>query len=131
ADLDSTAPVPLLLAVVIKRELVGPAVVRLPGGVGTLEDKISRTIIADDEDHIALEPVAQGRQFSQINAADPIARNCDRCAGLPCTIAQAPFADGRIGLNAPLERPKVEHVPATSSAVKAHSINIELETRGW
>src|ERR1043165_8668619 len=55
ADVDATTPVPLLVAVVVKRELARPAIVGLPGVVRTLEQKISLALIAHDEDQVALQ----------------------------------------------------------------------------
>src|SRR6266545_4705539 len=48
ADLNVRSPIPLICAVVVKRELARPAIVRLPGGVGTLENEVGRAIVAHD-----------------------------------------------------------------------------------
>ena len=68
-DLNVRPPVPLVLAIVIEGELARPTVIGLPGRVGTLKDEISRAIVAHNEDHIALNPLAERCEFAEINAA--------------------------------------------------------------
>ena len=77
ADLHVRPPIPLVLAVIVQGELAWPAIVRLPGRVRTLEDEISRAIVADDEDDVALQTVPLGGEFAKINSAQPILRNLD------------------------------------------------------
>src|SRR5205807_9118720 len=77
ADLNVRPPVPLVLAVVVERELARPAIVRLPRRVRTLENEIGRAIVADDEDEVALQSIALGGEFAEVNAARPVLRNFD------------------------------------------------------
>ena len=99
ARLDVRAPVPHLLAVVVERILAGPAVVSVPGGVGDLEEKVGLAIVADDEDDVALELLALGRQLAEVDAAGPIGGDRDRRARGPRAFAQPLGADGRVGLD--------------------------------
>src|SRR5438876_11046453 len=46
------SPVPLFLAVVVKRVVVRPPVVSCPGRVGSLEQEIRPTVIAYDENNV-------------------------------------------------------------------------------
>src|SRR6185436_6736125 len=57
-DLHVWAPIPMVLAIVVERELVRPAIVSLPRRVRALEKKIRAAIIAHDENHVALQPFA-------------------------------------------------------------------------
>src|SRR5437867_10711113 len=50
ADRYVVAPVPRVLTVVVKRVVVGPAIVSLPGVVGALVDEVGFAIVAHDED---------------------------------------------------------------------------------
>src|SRR3990172_9063789 len=61
-DLYASSPIPLVLAVVVKGKLIGPAVIGLPSEVADLKDKIRPSIVADDERHVALPTVALGGQ---------------------------------------------------------------------
>ena len=127
ADLHVTAPPPFMSAVVIKGELVGPAVVGLPGVVRALKDQVGAAVIAHDEDDVALHPFAFGRELAEIDAAGPVRRNFQRGARLPLTIAQALGADGRVGLHCTRERPERREVTSSGPAVEAHAIHVESE----
>src|SRR5207245_10443405 len=85
ADVDTAAPIPLLLAVIVEGELAGPAVIRLPGGVGALKDQIGAAIIADDEDEVALKLFTFSGEFAEIDPARPVRRNHQLCARFPLT----------------------------------------------
>ena len=93
ARLDVRAPVPLLLAVVVERELAGPAVVGVPGGVGALEQEVGPAVVADDEDDVALQPLALGRELAEVDAAGPVVGDRQRDGTAPRRIRGA--ASGR------------------------------------
>src|SRR5205823_4097824 len=102
---------------VVERELAGPSVVSVPGGVGDLEQEVSLAVVADDEDDVALKPLALGGELPQVDAADPVGGDHDRCAGLPGALAQPLGPDRRIGLDLAPDRPELVHEPAAVALV--------------
>ena len=129
AHAHTAAPVPLVLAVVIQRELGGPAVVGLPGIVGALEQVARLALIADDEDDVALEAFLELGEFGHVDAADPILREKQLGTGLPLAEAFAFRTDLRIGLDATFERAHVAHESPGLPAVKTHSVDVDGEVR--
>ena len=129
ADIDTPAPVPLLLAIVVKRELAGPAVVSLPGRIGALKDEVGSALIAHDKDDVALKFFAFGGELAEIHTARPVGRNHQCCAWFPLAFAQPFRANRRIRLNGASVRAKVEHVASARAGVIAHSVNIDCESR--
>src|SRR5207245_1401973 len=73
-DVHARPPIPFFLAIVVKGELAGPAVVSLPGGVGALKNEIGLSVIANDKDEIALQPFPFCGQLAHVNPTEPIAR---------------------------------------------------------
>src|SRR5262249_52012564 len=124
------APVPFFLAVVVERELAGPSVVGVPGGVGDLEEEVRLAVVADDEDDIALKPLARGGELPQVDAAGPVGRDRERCAGLPGALPQPLGPDRRIGLDLARDRPELLHQPAAVALVIAHPVELQAERRG-
>ena len=78
AHRDVVTPVPDVLAVVVQRELVRPAVVGLPGRVGALEQEVGAAVVAHDEDHVALPAFPFGGELADIDAAQPGCGNFQR-----------------------------------------------------
>jgi len=131
AHAHAAAPVPLVLAVVVERELGGPAVVGLPGVVGALEQVARLALIADDEDDVALEAFLELGELGHVDAADPILRDQQLGARLPLAEAFAFRTDLRIGLDATFERAHVAHESPGLPAVETHSVNVDGEVRRW
>ena len=127
ADLHVAAPPPLMLAVVIKGELAGPAVVGLPGVIRTLKNEVGAAVIAHNEDDVALQTFAFRRELAKIDAAGPVRRNLQRGARLPLAIAHALGADGWVGLHCARERPERREVTSSGPAVEAHAIHVDGE----
>src|SRR5439155_6361827 len=59
----------------------------------------------------------------------PVGRDFDRRAGLPPAIADAFFANRRIGLGRALEWAETQHLPPACPDVVAHAVNIQREGR--
>src|SRR5262249_46045215 len=112
-DADFGADVPWMTwaAIVVHGPVVGPAIVRLPGSITTLKEKITGPIVADDEDDITLQLVAFGGQLAQVNTAGPVLRNGQRRGGLPATPPQAFEAHPRGRMNLAPKRPQPYDVP--------------------
>src|SRR2546430_7175686 len=64
-------------------------------GVQTCALPICRAIVADDEDDVALQSIALGGEFAEVNAARPVLRNFDPGTRFPLTIAHAFLAKDR------------------------------------
>src|SRR5688572_14695944 len=85
-------------AVIVEREIVGPAVVGGPGGVAALKQKIAAPIIAHNKNNIALELFAYGGELSKVHSAQPVFRDVQRDCWFPLALAHAFLANRRIGL---------------------------------
>lgn len=112
--------------------IVGPTVVGLPGIVTALEKDVCRSIIANDEDDVALptggaSPFRQQGEPAEVDTAGPIGGNLQLARRFPFTLAKPAVADGRIGLHCPLEGPQGRHQPGTFSPVVSHAENLDLK----
>src|ERR1043166_7840522 len=68
--LHAAAPVPRFLAIIIERELRRPTVVCLPGVIAALENEIGRSIVAHDEDDVALHATRECGELREINRSE-------------------------------------------------------------
>ena len=94
ADLDAAAPVPFVLAVVIERELIGPAIVGLPRIVAALKDVVRPAIVADDENHIALQTA---RSAVSLPKYTPLSQSAGICNSAQACHSQFRTRFGPIG----------------------------------
>ena len=111
---------------------VRPLVVCLPGVVAALEKEIRRPVVAHDEDDVTLPVwfgflVGHGGESAEVNTARPVIwdSNCRR--RFPFATAHSLVADGRLGLRLAIERPEGFHESRSTSAVVAHSENLDGE----
>ena len=125
----TTAPVPLVLAVVVERELGGPAVVGLPGVVGALEQVARLALIADNEDDVALDALLELGELGHVDAADPILGDQQLGTRLPLAEAIPLRSHLGVGLGATFERAHVTHESTGLPAVKAHAVDVDGEVR--
>ena len=118
----------------VKAEIVRPSVVSLPRVVAALEQKIRRTVIAHDENHVALPVrcvclVRQGGQPAKVHTTGPVVGDRQRHSRIPSATAQAFLSNGRLGLLFALERAECFHGARTASSIVAHSENLDRELR--
>ena len=130
ADIHVRSPVPNFFTIIIERKLAWPAIVSLPGRVGALEQKIRASVIAHDEDHVALPAFHFSSEFAEINSAQPVLGDFERGARLPPTFAQTVLCLRRVRLHPAFERSKAQDVSAARAAIKPHAIQVDSERRG-
>jgi hypothetical protein len=95
-----------------------PLVVRLPCIIGALKQYITRAIIRDNKDHVALPIRCRGsiwdrRQSTEINTAEPIIRNDQARCCSPLTLMQILTPRFRRRLCRCLQRTNGLHQPCT------------------
>src|SRR5262249_55407546 len=128
-DTDAGPPVPFLLAIVVQRPIIRPAVVGRPGRVAALEEKVAGPVVADDEDQVTLQFLLFGGQLAEVDATGPV------CGGEvlrhrpPAALAQALGAPGRVSLAWALKGAEPTQVPAALALVITEPIQIDDEWR--
>src|SRR5207249_3529308 len=95
-----------------------------------LKNEIGFAVIADNENNITLQPLAFGSQLPEVNSTEPIARDLEREAGLPCAFTNAVLPDGRLRLNLARECSEGEQVSRARATIISHAVEIESERRG-
>src|SRR5205823_415320 len=118
-----------LFAVVVQRPLARPAVVSGPGGVAALKEEVASPVVANDKDDVALQLVAFGRQFAEINAAGPILGDDQAGGRFPVALAQPFSADCWVRLASALERANPEQVAAALALVVTEPVEIQDKGR--
>jgi hypothetical protein len=73
--LDVRTPVPPVLAIVVESEVVGPAIVGLPGEIAALEDEFGGARVADDKDQVALGVPTELSELAEVDPAQPVPGN--------------------------------------------------------
>ena len=122
-------PIPLAVTIVVERELIGPAIVGLPGVIAALEQKIGLPIVAHDEDHVALQTAVQGGQLAEIDTAQPIGRNRQLGRRLPLAVAQPFRADLGLRLGSAGKLAQLLDQPPAVTAVVTGAKNVERKFR--
>src|SRR5262249_13798691 len=112
---------PGILAPVIERAPVGPAVVSQPSHVRALEYQVGFAIVANDEDDVGLA-IGNG-QSAEIHTAQPFGWNLQATRFAPFAFSKVPFAILRRRLRRSLERAKPVHVAGTFATVVTHAVD--------
>ena len=94
-----------------------------------MEQQVAGTVIANDEDDVALQVFYLGGQLPEVDTAQPIVGDLEFYSGLPLTFAQVVFADGRGRLRDSMEQVKSLHQPGPVSIVVARSEDLQFECR--
>src|SRR5262249_15004031 len=125
AHADARPPVPFLLAVVIKCEMIRPAIVGRPGRVAALKEKVTAAIVTDNENDIALQSFLLRRQLPKVDAAGPIVGNDDMGGRVPPTLAESLFTNWRIGLHLAFEGSEAHQESPALAAVISQPIQVD------
>ena len=119
-----------IVVVVVERILVGgPAVVGQPGHVTALKKQLAGTVIPHRENDVALHAPFFLAEFAQVDAAQPIPGNLKLHRRFPLAFAQAALADRRIGLGLALQRIESLHEPSSGSAVITGTEDLQIKRR--
>src|SRR6185312_7982142 len=102
-----------------------PAVVCLPGEVGTLKKNIRLPVVAYNEDNISLSFCFHGAEQPEINTAHPVFRNYQSSAFLPPAFHDMIGTFCGSGLRLSLQYDGF-HQPAALAAIITHPENIQL-----
>ena len=116
--------------VVVQRVVLGPLVVGLPGIRAALEENISRAIVCNNKNDVALVAVVSGRKLAQIDTRWPVGRNTEFRKGIPSTRAQALVGNRWCGLRPARKRPKLGHAAGTQTLIIAHAEDIDRDRTG-
>ncbi len=63
-----------------------------------MKKKVALSIVADDEDQVALQLLALLRELAYVNAAEPVVWNRESGRRFPLAFTQADVAHRRVGL---------------------------------
>jgi hypothetical protein len=118
----------------VNREMIWPAVIGLPGVVGALEEDVCGPFVTNDEDDVALPVrlfllINERREPSDINAARPVLRNSEACAGFPEAFVDVFDTGFRNGLCFALKGSKRLDESRPSPAVIAQAENLDATGR--
>src|SRR5262249_52467273 len=94
-----------------------------------LKEEVTSPVVTDDEDDVALQFLAFGGQFAQVDAAGPIFRDGDLRSRFPAAFAQSFLTDFGVGLRCTLKWAEVQQMPAAFAAIVTQAVQVDREGR--
>ena len=117
-----------ILMLRVNRIVHRPSVVGRPGEITALKKKITRTVVSNDKNNIALDSASFGGHLPKIYTTRPSLGDFQFHGRFPLALTNIIFTDGRIRLCPCLKRIKTLHQPCPGSAVVTSTKDIQLES---
>ena len=117
-----------ILMLCVNRIVHRPSVVGRPCQVTALKKKITRTVVSNNKDHIALDSASFGGHLPKIYTTRPSLGDFQFHGRFPLALTNIVFTDGRIRLCPGLKRIKTLHQSCPGSAVVTSTKDIQPES---